>query len=627
MNWAPKIICLTFAALLSLGAVACAVSSESTDEDVTSPKADIPVKLEEKTQEKIIIETKRGTDIGQLNLPEDTSSRFKVKELYINGNTLITTEELFMNMPLVYNASGKPVHKAEQGDLYDLRTLYNVIDQPGQAHEVSRRTMQGFTRYILSVYRDRGYAGVYVYISAQAVQGGVELQDGILPIDIVEATVSEISVTAYDPNGEKKEKGILKSSIVKAWSPIKAGQVVRKKKLDDFVNLLNLNPDRYVAAVISRGSEPDTLAIGYDIHEANPWHYYLQLDNSGVKERQWAPRIGVVNTNLSGRDDRFTAMYQGKLESNQDNYAMFASYDFPLFTPRLRLNLYGGRSKFDISGGEGIDFLGNGSFYGGLLRFNVFQKNSWFFDITSSLSHEKSKFTPSLFPILGSDVEMDLWGIGFNVYRSNDMSSTSFAFDRIQNIGGSSQEKFWDPLTGTGARTNADRDFVICSVSAAHSQHLDPNGIQRLSGSFRWIKSDERLAPSKMTTFGGLYSVRGYMENRIVADGGILASFQYEYDLAKKDKTEEDEPEEAQKNKRWLTKLAPLVFFDYGRAKIKNPVPGEKGTQKLYSIGTGIAVTIKNNIDASIYYGYPLTSTDDTEKGRGRWSFNFILRW
>ena len=73
-------------------------------------------------------------------------------------------------------------------------------------------------------------------------------------------------------------------------------------------------------------------------------------------------------------------------------------YDVPLWTPRLRLNLYGGRSEFDIDGGGGIDFLGNGYFYGGKLRFNAFQEDGWFFDLTTSLSREKSKVTTSLFP-------------------------------------------------------------------------------------------------------------------------------------------------------------------------------------------------------------------------------------
>ena len=275
----------------------------------------------------------READAEQLNLPEDTTARFTVKEVRISGNTLISTDELFRTMPLVYNASDKPLHEAETGDLYDVRILHEIISQPGQPRQVSRRTMQGFTEYILSVYKAHDYEGIYVYISAQAVQRRAELRDGLLPIEVVEAKISEIVITPHDREGQKVEKGILRKSLIEAWSPVKIGQMAHRKKVDDFVSLLSLNPDRYVSAVISRGSEPDSLALGYDVYEANPWHYYIQLDNSGARERQWAPRVGIINTNITGRDDRFTATYQGALDSIEDNYLVFGSYELPLLTP------------------------------------------------------------------------------------------------------------------------------------------------------------------------------------------------------------------------------------------------------------------------------------------------------
>ena len=488
--------------------------------------------------------------------------------------------------------------------------------------------MQGLTQYILSVYQDKGYAGIYVYISAKTVGSGVEFEDGILPIDVMEAKVSEITVIPYDAASEKVEKGILRSSAITAWSPVKIGEVVEKDELDNFVNLLNINPDRYVSAIVSRGSEPDTLALEYNVYEAKPWHYYLQVDNSGNKERQWAPRIGFINTNFTGRDDVLAASYQGKLESSQDNLGVFVSYDFPLFTPKLRLNLYGGRSEFDISGEE-VDFLGNGSFYGGVLRLNLFQANGWFFDVTGSLSREHSKVTPSLFPTAGSDVDMDLLGTGISIYRSGDIADTYFSFERVQNIGGSGQNSFWDSTKLSGARPNSERNFTIYNFLAAHSQYLDPNKIQRLSVSLRHIIPDERLAPSKMTSFGGLYSVRGYEENEIVADGGTLVSVQYEFDLVKHGQfIENNESKIDQEGESsWLRKFAILAYTDYAKAKMNDAVSGEKGTQELCSIGTGFSAAIKNNIDTAVYYGYPLKSTDETTKGKGRWNFSFIMRW
>src|SRR4030042_1836535 len=104
--------------------------------------------------------------------------------------------------------------------------------------------------------------------------------------------------------------------------------------------------------------------------------------------------------------------------------------------PRLRLNLYGGYSEFDINPESGpFNFLGSGTFYGGVLRYNLYQQAGWFFDITGSLSHEESQIDSSLFPqFFSSDVEMELWGVGANLTHRDDMSNTSIIFNRVQSM-------------------------------------------------------------------------------------------------------------------------------------------------------------------------------------------------
>ena len=561
------------------------------------------------------------TSLAELTFPEDTTPRFVVKELQISGSNLMSTAKLLEKLPLAYKIF-ITIDDTEVEETYDFRVLHEIIVDPGRERKVSLKTIQGFTKYILSIYQNEGYAGIYVYVPAEAVDATtVKLKDNILPIEVLEGKVASISVERYDFDRQEQEEGFLKKSVLESWSPVKEGDVIQKNKLDDFVRLLNLNPDRYISAVISRSTEPDALNLGYDIYEANPWHWYAQVDNAGTKDRQWTPRIGVINTNLTGIDDRFSTMYQAPWEKGiEEEYSLFGSYEFPLFTPRLRLNLYGGYSQFDITpdGGMGINFIGNGSFYGGILSYNVFQIDSWFIDVTGSLSHERSKVTPALG--LASDVDMDLWGAGVKVHRSDDMSNTSLTFNRTESMGGSSKADF------DLARLDAEPDFTIYNFGAAHSRYLDSDKVNRLSGSFRLITSDERLVPAKMTTFGGLYSVRGYEEDEIVTDGGMLVSGQYEFDLVKHAETMGNS-ETREENKPWLRKLAPLAFIDYGRAKIKKPVVGEQEVRELCSVGGGMLVELGDNLSAAAYYGWPLRGTDDTDIGDGRLNVSLIMRW
>jgi len=568
-----------------------------------------------------------------------SKNEFLVKRLMITGNILVSTRKLLEKLPLSYidyEEIDPNTEKARVNGTYNFKVLYDIILRPGKEYVISLETIQGFSKYILSQYSD--YAGIFVYVPADPDEGTgkMKLRDGILEIKILEGRVAKVSIERYDlkdPNqtlldpddktqSPGKKRGYLKSSVLKSWSPVKEGDAIKIKELDYFVRLLNLNPDRYIRHYISGSQEPNALSLSYDIYETNPWHRYLQADNAGTSDKQWAPRIAVINTNLTGIDDRFSAVYQAPWEKDfDDEYSVYGSYGFPLYNPRLRLNIYGGYSKFDITpeGGMGINFIGNGSFYGSVLSYNILQIESLFIDLTGSLSKERSKVTPSLG--LTSDVDMDLWGIGVNIYRSDDMSNTFLSFNGTTSFGGSSKSDF------QLAREKADPDFFIFNTTASHSRFLDPQKVNLLSGSFRYITSDERLVPAKMTTFGGLYSVRGYEEDEIVADGGIIATGQYEFDLVKHNQSTNDSrvnSTKAQNTEPWLKKFAPLAFIDYGWAKIKDPVLGEQETQNLCSAGIGVIVGLNDTFDASLYCGWALRPTQETDEGDVR--LNVSLR-
>ena len=559
------------------------------------------------------------TQAAEMNLPEDTSARLVVRELRISGNTLITTERLLEYMPDIFNASDQRLSEADSQYLYDLRIIREIAAQPGPARDVSIRTIQGLTQYILSVYRDEDYSGIYVYVPEGAIVDGVELVDGILPINIIEAPVGEVRIKYFDAERNEVEQGYLRRSVLESWSPAKRDEVTGQRALDYLVNLLNLNPDRHVSAIVSKGAEPNTLAIEYDVHETSPWHFFIQADNSGTSDRQWSPRAGVINTNLLGYDDRLTALYQVALDDFENNYSVFGSYDFPVMGPRLRLNVFAGYSEFDIQPESGtISFLGSGKFYGSVLRYNLLQHEGWFLDVSGSLSHEKSTITPSLFPqFFASDVEMDLWGLGVNAHRRNDMSNTALTLNGVRSFGGSDSVEFEQ------ARTGADRDFSIITAAATHSQFVDRDKVQQVRGTGRWVFPTERLVPAKMTSFGGMYSVRGYDEYEVVADGGILASLQYEYDLVRHRHAGGGDTLIHEELKRF----APLAFVDFGRSKIEDPVPGEDENVTLLSIGFGTIFEIGNNFSGAIYYGHPLKDTDGTRKGKGRVNASAMIRW
>jgi hemolysin activation/secretion protein len=558
------------------------------------------------------------------NLPDDNTPRYKITRIDITGNTLISSGDLLKSIPDIYSASHIKKSAYESAFLYDFRTLKQLVKKPGSSFEISARTIQGFTQYLLGVYQQKGYSGIYIYVPSEAFKPGKGLSQGILAIRVLEAVVSGVSSEYYDVNNKPAQTKYLNPDLLEAWSPVKLGKVARKKDIDDYVNLLNQNPDRYVSAVVSQGDDPNSLAVEYRVYEANPWHFFVQVDNSGTKDIQWAPRFGLVNTNLFGFDDKLTAIYQTPMDSSWgDQYAVYGSYDFPLFSPRLRLNVFGGYNEFNISGSENVDFLGRGDFAGATLRYNLFQFDKWFFDATGTIVYEQSKITPSLFPeFLTTDIHTTLWGYGFQLHKTDDMTDTSLGFNWLTTLDSSSQEEI------SLARAGAKKDFSITTLSGRHSRYLDQDKVQRFTATAQWIIPDARLVPAKMTSFGGMYTVRGYKEYEIIADGGILASLQYEYDLIREDIVGSYAGKAgSEQKKRYLRKLAPLVFLDYGRAVIKEPAVGENRDTEMCSLGGGLITEFGKNITATVYYGSPLIATEETRVGHGRINVGITARW
>jgi len=216
MKWFYFLCCIVF----------CVATGNARAEAVAEPepiKTEARLKLEEKAKEEKKKEKKRAAveisreEIAKLDLPEDTSLLMTAKELRIIGNTLITTEELLSNIPLVYNTSGVPLQEAESINLYDFRTLRDIIESPGQPRQISARTIRGLTQCILSVYQDKGYSGIYVAVPPEALLDGRKLRDDILLVKVTEAPVTSVTTNYYNPENEKVEKGYLKPSFLQEW--------------------------------------------------------------------------------------------------------------------------------------------------------------------------------------------------------------------------------------------------------------------------------------------------------------------------------------------------------------------------------------------------------------------------
>jgi len=113
--------------------------------------------------------------------------------------------------------------------------------------------------------------------------------------------------------------------------------------------------------------------------------------------------------------------------------------------------------------------------------------------------------------------------------------------------------------------------------------------VLRLTG--QW--TSERLLGLEQFSIGGLGSVRGYLENQLVRDRGVISSVEFRV------------PVIYNKAGGGILHLAP--FFDYGGGW---NVDDSSGPNTLASTGLGLLFSPNKHVSAQVYWGYRLRHLD-----------------
>lgn len=112
--------------------------------------------------------------------------------------------------------------------------------------------------------------------------------------------------------------------------------------------------------------------------------------------------------------------------------------------------------------------------------------------------------------------------------------------------------------------------------------------VARVGGQF----SPDSLFSLEQLSLGGIASVRGYQENQLIADSGILGSLELRIPVTA-------DP----------TTLQLIPFFDFGRGW-NNEQP-DPDPQNLASIGLGLNWSVTSNLNLRLDYGIPLIAVNE----------------
>jgi hemolysin activation/secretion protein len=474
--------------------------------------------------------------------PTTDRARFSVKKVEVLGSTVLQAEMARLIKPF----------ENSQVTFEDLICLRSKITE---------------------LYINNGYIN-----SGAFLPNNHDLSSGIVQIQVVEGELEKIEVNGLS----RLREGYVRSRLERG-----ASKPLNQQRLEEALQLLQLDPIlEQVNAELTAGSVPGRSILQVNLKEAPAFHASLAGDNYR------SPSIGSA---------------QGSLSVSHDNLLGFGD--------RLstEYGLTEGLSILDIRYSIPLNAL-NGTLS---LRFensdsNIIEEEFDEFDISSETQTISLSFRQ---PIVRSpDNELAL-GLALDLRRSQTfLLDQPFSFSIGAENGESNVTAIrvfqeWverSPTSVLAARSQFS--FGIDAFGATINDTGTDGRFFSWQGQFQWVQQlsprilllariDAQLTPDSLLSperfsLGGVDTVRGYVQNQLVADNGILGSIELRIPLT-------SDPS--------VLQLVPFVDVGTGwHDRSPDPDPST-----LIGVGLGCRWLITPNLSLRLDYGIPLISVDN----------------
>jgi hemolysin activation/secretion protein len=478
--------------------------------------------------------------------PEVTSpsgERIFIKKIEVQGNTVL------------------------QDEIAALTQLY-------EKREVTFEDLLELRSQITQLYINNGYI-----TSGAFLPSNQDLSSGIVQIQVVEGELEQIEIGGL----RRLREGYVRSRILHATST-----PLNQKRLEEALQLLQLDPlIEQVNAELAAGSNPGSNILRVRLKEAPAFHAAIAVENNQ------SPSIGsiqgsveVSHDNLLGFGDRLNAKY-GRTEG-LDLYDI--NYTIPV-------NARNGTLNFRYNNGDS----------------SIIEEDFRDVGIRSETQTYSLGFRQ---PITRTPTSELALGLSLDLRRSQTyiLDDIPYSFTEGPEDGESKVTviRFSQDWVNRGTRqVLAARSQFSLGIDAfdATINNTGTDG-QFFSwlGQFQWVQQlsprnllvariDAQLTPDSLLSLerfsmGGVDTVRGYQQNQLIADNGILGSVEVRVPLT-------SDPR--------VLQLAP--FFEIGTAWNNRDIDPDPAT--IASLGLGLRWLITPDLSLRLDYGIPLISVGE----------------
>lgn len=448
------------------------------------------------------------------------------------------------------------------------------LTQPYQNRSVTFEELLELRSAIIQLYIKNGYI-----TSGAFLPNNQDLSSGIVRIQVVEGELEQIEIGGL----RRLREGYVRSRLKKATST-----PLNQKRLEEALQLLQLDPlIEQVNAELVAGSTPGRNILRVSLKEAPAFHAAIDVDNNQ------SPSVGSI---------------QGSVSISHDNLLGFGDRISTQYSHTEGLNLYDINYTIPVNARNGtLSFRYNND------DSRIIQEEFRDVGIRSETQTYSLGFHQ---PITRTPTSEFALGLSLDLRRSQTyiLDNIPFSFTEGPENGKSKVTVIRFSQDWVNRRTRrvlAARSQFSLGIGAFDATINNTGTDGRFFswlGQFQWVQQlsprnllvvriDAQLTPDSLLSLerfsiGGVDTVRGYRQNQLVADNGILGSVEVRVPLT-------SDPR--------VLQLAP--FFEIGTIWNNREIDPNPAT--IASLGLGLRWLITPDLSLRLDYGVPLISVSD----------------
>ncbi len=455
---------------------------------------------------------------------------------------------------------------------------------------------------ITQLYTSKGYINSGAYIPGEQSFGK---EGAVVKIAIVEGSVEDIVITG----NQRLDPNYIKSRIALGTDkPLKIERLIER------LQVLQQDPlIKSLATELIAGRKPGTSIVQIKVTENLPYQAGVTIANNrtpSIGEIQ--ALINVSQTNLTGLGDVLNLSYGRSEASNSWDL----NYSLPV-NPRngtVRLQYSTSNSRVIESPFDRLDINGTAQDIALSYRQPLLQTPSQEFALGVTLNRRETN-TGYLRSVIGNRIGYP--SPGADVNGLTRLTSARFFQDYVtrdtqQVFAARSQISLGlNVLNPTINPSSPDGRFLSWRGQAQYVRALAPNSI--LLAKVESQLADRPLVPLEQIGFGGQDTVRGYRQDLLLGDNGVLASVEARFPLF------------STQDRSQLLQIVPFIDMAWVGNKPGNvPSPG---VDTIASTGVGLRYQLGENLNAKLDYGIPFSAIGGSKRTGQEKGFHFSVNY